>query len=167
MPALSSLFAHASSSLSPVDMFSSRRALTRFTGLLTQRRAIHPATKSSTVNDAEISHFSRLSSEWWDESGEFSFLHRMNPVRVQFIQEKLSEIARDDAPDDGAHIQPSSILKGLDVLDIGCGGGLLSEVRTGHPAFARSQLPTHVCHRAWPGLGPEPSGSMHPSPTLP
>ncbi|RXW18710.1 hypothetical protein EST38_g7142 [Candolleomyces aberdarensis] len=108
-------------------MHSSRRALTRFSGLLRQRRAIHAAAQASTVNDAEISHFSRLSSEWWDESGEFSFLHRMNPVRVQFIQEKLAEIARDEAPDGGADIQPGTILQGLDVLDIGCGGGLLSE----------------------------------------
>ncbi|KAJ2918615.1 hypothetical protein MD484_g1801, partial [Candolleomyces efflorescens] len=48
----------------------------------------------------------------------------MNPVRVQFIQEKLAEIARDEAPND---VQPGTVLKGLDVLDIGCGGGLLSE----------------------------------------
>ncbi|KAJ2936968.1 hypothetical protein H1R20_g150, partial [Candolleomyces eurysporus] len=113
--------------LAAMAMHSSRRALTRFSGLLRQRRAIHAAAQASTVNDAEISHFSRLSSEWWDESGEFSFLHRMNPVRVQFIQEKLAEIARDEAPDGGADIQPGTILKGLDVLDIGCGGGLLSE----------------------------------------
>jgi len=56
------------------------------------------------------------------------FLHRMNPTRVQFIQDKLVEIKRDEAVDDGESIQPGNVLKGLDVLDVGCGGGLLSEV---------------------------------------
>ena len=43
----------------------------------------------STVNQDEIAHFSRLSSLWWDERGEFGMLHKMNPVRMQFIREKL------------------------------------------------------------------------------
>ncbi|KAJ7035061.1 S-adenosyl-L-methionine-dependent methyltransferase [Mycena alexandri] len=77
------------------------------------RRALHT---SSSINPAEIAHFSRLSSQWWDEAGEFSFLHKMNP---------LLEVARDEQP---AFNEPaSSVLKGLDVLDVGCGGGLLSE----------------------------------------
>ncbi|TFK29638.1 ubiquinone biosynthesis O-methyltransferase [Coprinopsis marcescibilis] len=80
----------------------------------------------ATVNADEISHFSRLSAEWWDEQGEFAFLHRMNPVRVQFIQEKLAEIASDES-ESGAIVPPHSVLQGLDVLDVGCGGGLLSE----------------------------------------
>ncbi|KAF8659871.1 hypothetical protein AX16_001755 [Volvariella volvacea WC 439] len=81
----------------------------------------------STVNDAEIAHFSRLSAHWWDERGEFAFLHQMNPARVQFIKEKLLEIARDDAEADLPLPQRQNPLRGLDVLDIGCGGGLLSE----------------------------------------
>ncbi|KAF9474756.1 ubiquinone biosynthesis O-methyltransferase [Pholiota conissans] len=79
----------------------------------------------STVNDDEIAHFSKLSSEWWDEQGEFSFLHKMNPVRMQFIREKLVEVAQDEIPE--LEVQGGVILKGLDVLDVGCGGGLLSE----------------------------------------
>ncbi|TFK73752.1 ubiquinone biosynthesis O-methyltransferase [Pluteus cervinus] len=78
----------------------------------------------STVNNAEIAHFSKLSAHWWDEHGEFAFLHKMNPARVQFIQQKLKEIHHDDHPGTPA---PSNSLKGLDALDIGCGGGLLSE----------------------------------------
>ncbi|KAF5328893.1 hypothetical protein D9611_014261 [Ephemerocybe angulata] len=105
----------------------SRRALTRFAAQICQRRGLHAGATGATVNDAEISHFSRLSSEWWDEGGEFSFLHRMNPVRVRFIQEKLAEIARDEALDGGEITQAGSVLQGLDVLDVGCGGGLLSE----------------------------------------
>ena len=69
----------------------------------------------SSVNAAEIAHFSRLSSQWWDETGEFAFLHQMNPVRMQFIRQKICDEAE-------------TSLKGLDVLDVGCGGGLLSEV---------------------------------------
>jgi polyprenyldihydroxybenzoate methyltransferase/3-demethylubiquinol 3-O-methyltransferase len=53
-------------------------------------------------------------------------LHKMNPVRVQFIRQKLLEISRERH---GEHISPSEVLRGLDVLDVGCGGGLLSEVR--------------------------------------
>jgi 2-polyprenyl-6-hydroxyphenyl methylase/3-demethylubiquinone-9 3-methyltransferase len=50
----------------------------------------------------------------------------MNPVRMRFIREKLLEVARDEQP---AFNEPASasVLKGLDVLDVGCGGGLLSE----------------------------------------
>ncbi|KAF7312267.1 Ubiquinone biosynthesis O-methyltransferase, mitochondrial [Mycena indigotica] len=84
------------------------------------RRAVHSA---STVNPAEIAHFSRLSSQWWDEKGEFSFLHQMNPVRMRFIREKLLETARDQEP----LLEEGFGLRNLDVLDIGCGGGLLSE----------------------------------------
>lgn len=88
------------------------------------RRAFH---SSSSVNPAEIAHFSRLSSQWWDEAGEFGFLHQMNPVRMRFIREKLLEVARDEHPDPSGP-SPAGVLKGLDVLDVGCGGGLLSEV---------------------------------------
>ncbi|ESK96497.1 3-demethylubiquinone-9 3-methyltransferase [Moniliophthora roreri MCA 2997] len=82
--------------------------------------------RHSTVNAAEIAHFSRLSAHWWDERGEFSFLHQMNPVRMQFIREKFVEITRDESQNAINHSKPN-ILQGLDVLDVGCGGGLLSE----------------------------------------
>jgi len=86
------------------------------------KRSLHV---SSSINPSEIAHFSRLSSQWWDETGEFSFLHKMNPVRMQFIREKLLETARDERDED---LIPSfNALQGLDVLDVGCGGGLLSE----------------------------------------
>ncbi|KAH9941512.1 S-adenosyl-L-methionine-dependent methyltransferase [Amylocystis lapponica] len=78
----------------------------------------------STVNPDEIAHFSRLSSLWWDEQGEFHFLHRMNPVRMQFIRDKVLEIRREDGDET---FDESAALTGLDVLDVGCGGGLLSE----------------------------------------
>lgn len=51
----------------------------------------------------------------------------MNPVRMQFIREKLVEVVQDENPE--LDTQGGDILRGLDVLDVGCGGGLLSEVR--------------------------------------
>lgn len=90
---------------------------------------LHVLTKRclhSTVNADEIAHFSKLSSQWWDERGEFSILHRMNPIRVQYIVDKLREVEEDEEKL-GTHTG-GKILKGMDVLDVGCGGGLLSEV---------------------------------------
>ncbi|KAF9075329.1 3-demethylubiquinone-9 3-methyltransferase [Rhodocollybia butyracea] len=83
--------------------------------------------RSSTINANEIAHFSRLSAEWWNERGEFSFLHKMNPVRMQFIREKLIETAYDEQPEEKVNASKVRILEGLDILDVGCGGGLLSE----------------------------------------
>lgn len=77
----------------------------------------------STVNRDEVSHFSEYSAHWWNEHGEFRLLHSMNPVRMKFIRQKLVEAARDD----GAELDPTRVLKGFDILDLGCGGGLLSE----------------------------------------
>ena len=93
-------------------------------------RFLHTQSLSSSsqgsINQDEIAHFSKLASQWWDEQGEFSFLHKMNPVRMQFIVDKLLEVAYDEKYD--TELERSQVLKGLDVLDVGCGGGLLSEV---------------------------------------
>jgi polyprenyldihydroxybenzoate methyltransferase / 3-demethylubiquinol 3-O-methyltransferase len=102
-------------------------------GLRTSRiryHSLHTQSLSSSgqgsINHDEIAHFSKLSSQWWDEQGEFSLLHKMNPVRMQFIVDKLLEVAYDERCD--IELERSQVLKGLDVLDVGCGGGLLSEV---------------------------------------
>ncbi|KAH9970987.1 S-adenosyl-L-methionine-dependent methyltransferase [Lactifluus volemus] len=80
-------------------------------------------TPTSTVNDAEIAHFSRLSALWWDERGEFSLLHKMNAHRIRFIREKVLEVLR-AADHDGSSVamralepESSRVLEGLDVLD--------------------------------------------------
>ena len=50
---------------------------------------VDAAPSQSTINQHEIAHFSKLSALWWDEQGEFQMLHRMNPVRMKFIREKM------------------------------------------------------------------------------
>ncbi|OCH87387.1 ubiquinone biosynthesis O-methyltransferase [Obba rivulosa] len=83
----------------------------------------------SSVNPDEIAHFSRLSSLWWDERGEFGLLHKMNPVRMQFIRDKVLEMRREDEGELSAE-QEQRVLEGIDVVDVGCGGGLLCESLT-------------------------------------
>jgi 2-polyprenyl-6-hydroxyphenyl methylase / 3-demethylubiquinone-9 3-methyltransferase len=71
----------------------------------------------ATLDPAEVEKFSALAAEWWNPSGPFSALHRMNPVRLQYIRDLVTEHFCTSAP------RP---LEGLNVLDLGCGGGLVS-----------------------------------------
>ncbi len=74
----------------------------------------------STVDAAEVARFSALAAEWWNPRGKFGVLHKFNPVRLQFIRDQaLAHFGRS-----GREAKPFS---GLRLLDIGCGGGLLSE----------------------------------------
>lgn len=75
---------------------------------------------ASTVNPAEVERFSRMAAEWWDPKGKFKPLHRFNPVRLAILKRELCHRFGRDAKAMGA-------LDGLSVLDIGCGGGLVSE----------------------------------------
>jgi 2-polyprenyl-6-hydroxyphenyl methylase/3-demethylubiquinone-9 3-methyltransferase len=75
---------------------------------------------ASTVDDAEMAHFARLSGQWWDMRGPWATLHKFNPLRVGYIRDHVAEhFGRDPARLDS--------LAGLRILDIGCGGGVLSE----------------------------------------
>jgi 2-polyprenyl-6-hydroxyphenyl methylase/3-demethylubiquinone-9 3-methyltransferase len=124
-------------------------------GLRTPRiryRSLHTQSLSgsskSSINHDEVTHFSKLSSQWWDEQGEFSFLHKMNPVRMQFIMDKLLEVAYDEK--NSAELERSQVLKGLDVLDVGCGGGLLSEVCLFFSLFSPALVQIHCFFiRVW------------------
>ncbi len=75
--------------------------------------------KSSTINKKEIEKFSKMASEWWDPDGKFKPLHKFNPIRIEYIKNSIIE-----------HFKIKSStkpLKKINILDIGCGGGLLSE----------------------------------------
>src|ERR1700710_2062544 len=75
---------------------------------------------AASVDPAEIAKFSAMAAEWWDPNGKFAPLHKFNPVRLGFIrQEAAARFGRD-----GKSLRP---FEGLSLLDIGCGGGLLSE----------------------------------------
>ncbi|MEE9374859.1 MAG: bifunctional 2-polyprenyl-6-hydroxyphenol methylase/3-demethylubiquinol 3-O-methyltransferase UbiG [Rhizobiaceae bacterium] len=79
-----------------------------------------PIGENSTVDQSEIDHFSSLAQEWWNPTGKFKPLHKFNPVRLTYIREKLCQHFDRDP-------KSPNTLKGLRILDIGCGGGLLSE----------------------------------------
>jgi 2-polyprenyl-6-hydroxyphenyl methylase/3-demethylubiquinone-9 3-methyltransferase len=78
------------------------------------------AQHSSSIDPAEVERFSRIAAEWWDPKGKFAPLHKFNPTRLAFIRDQaLHRFGRD-----GRARRP---FEGLRLLDIGCGGGLLSE----------------------------------------
>lgn len=118
--------------------------------LHTPPRRLEEQPPFSTVNDAEIAHFSRLSALWWDERGEFALLHKMNAHRMRFIREKLLLEPVSSPPDAAVAAarasEPSRVLAGLDALDVGCGGGILSEAS---PSLCLS--PTTCTHGSGPG----------------
>jgi 2-polyprenyl-6-hydroxyphenyl methylase / 3-demethylubiquinone-9 3-methyltransferase len=74
----------------------------------------------STIDKREVEQFNGLKSEWWDPTGKMKPLHRINPVRLSYINEQIALNYRFDAIS-------SKPLLGLTILDIGCGGGLLCE----------------------------------------
>jgi 2-polyprenyl-6-hydroxyphenyl methylase/3-demethylubiquinone-9 3-methyltransferase len=82
--------------------------------------ASKPARAASTVDEAEVARFARLADTWWDPRGKMAVLHKFNPVRLGYIKDAACrQFKRDPKGLDS--------LKGLRMLDIGCGGGILSE----------------------------------------
>jgi len=78
------------------------------------------ATARSSIDAAEVERFSKIAAEWWDPKGKFAPLHKFNPTRLAFIRDQaLHRFGRDPAA--------RKPFEGLRLLDIGCGGGLLSE----------------------------------------
>ena len=67
-----------------------------------------------TVDSEEIAKFERMAHEWWEPEGKFKLLHQINPLRADYICTQLTGT-------------PQGLLTGLNMLDIGCGGGILSE----------------------------------------
>ena len=74
----------------------------------------------TTINKEEIQKFSNLADEWWDVKGKFKPLHMFNPIRIEYILEKLKNHFQLD-------VNKENYLSKLKILDIGCGGGLISE----------------------------------------
>src|SRR5262245_30764689 len=74
----------------------------------------------TTVDSADVERFSRIAEEWWDPLGKFAPLHRLNPVRIGYVRDRIAQHWQRDALS-GAPIE------GLSLIDIGCGGGLLCE----------------------------------------
>ena len=75
--------------------------------------------KSNTINKQEIEKFSKMATEWWNPEGKFKPLHKFNPIRIRYIKDNIIN-----------HLNIKSKnkpLNNLEILDIGCGGGLLSE----------------------------------------
>ena len=74
--------------------------------------------KTSTINKTEIGKFNKLSAEWWDPEGSFKPLHKFNPIRIKYIKDSIIQYF---------NIKSKNIpLKNINILDIGCGGGLIS-----------------------------------------
>ena len=75
--------------------------------------------KTNTINKEEIEKFSRIAEEWWDPEGKFKPLHKFNPIRISYIKDNIInsfKLKNKEKP-----------LENIKILDIGCGGGLLSE----------------------------------------
>ena len=75
--------------------------------------------KNSTINKKEIEKFSRMAEEWWDPSGKFKPLHKFNPIRIAYIRDNIIKTLKLK--------DKNKPLEKIKILDIGCGGGLLSE----------------------------------------
>ena len=78
--------------------------------------------KKINKND-EFDHFKELSNEWWDQKGKFKVLHQITPIRIEYIKNQI--IANNQSSK-----KYNKILNGLDILDLGCGGGLICEPLT-------------------------------------
>jgi 2-polyprenyl-6-hydroxyphenyl methylase/3-demethylubiquinone-9 3-methyltransferase len=108
-------------------------------------------TGAASIDPAEVAKFSAIAAEWWDPAGKFAPLHKFNPVRLAFIRaEAAAHFGRD-----ARSLRP---FEGLSLLDIGCGGGLLSEPMarlgfavTGADASERN-IGTARAHAAQSGL---------------
>ena len=96
-------------------------------------------SEATTIDTEELEKFTAMAAEWWDPKGKFRPLHKFNPVRLQYIKEKVCERFDRDFNDPNA-------FKGLRLLDIGCGGGLLSEpmARLGADVMGADAAPTNI-----------------------
>jgi 2-polyprenyl-6-hydroxyphenyl methylase / 3-demethylubiquinone-9 3-methyltransferase len=90
-----------------------------FKDMLTGSRTMTDAS-ATTIDQAEVDRFSAMAAEWWSPTGKFKPLHKFNPVRLAYIRDRVCE-------NFGRDPKSAKPFEGLRFLDIGCGGGLLSE----------------------------------------
>ena len=76
--------------------------------------------KTNTINKKEIEKFSRIAEEWWNPDGKFKPLHKFNPIRISYIKNNIINSFK-------LKNMEKKPLERVKILDIGCGGGLLSE----------------------------------------
>ena len=74
----------------------------------------------TTINKEEIQKFSKIANEWWDVNGKFKPLHKFNPIRIEYILDEISKHFK-------INTEKKNLLKNFEILDIGCGGGLIAE----------------------------------------
>ena len=94
---------------------------------------------TTTIDPAEVAKFEAMAAEWWDPNGKFKPLHLMNPCRLDYITSQIAaEFDRD--------LSAPQAFKGLRILDIGCGGGLLSEpmARLGATVVGADAAPRNI-----------------------
>jgi 2-polyprenyl-6-hydroxyphenyl methylase / 3-demethylubiquinone-9 3-methyltransferase len=93
----------------------------------------------ATVDAAEVRRFSRLAGEWWDPRGKMAVLHKFNPVRLAYIRDAACRQFGRDA-------RRPPCLKAIRILDIGCGGGILSEplARLGAEVVGADPSPNNI-----------------------
>ena len=97
------------------------------------------AQVNQTVDDAEIAKFEAMATEWWDPNGKFKPLHMLNPTRLDYITRQI-------AAEFGRDLTMPLPFAGLRLLDIGCGGGLLSEpmARLGAEVVGADAAPRNI-----------------------
>ncbi|HCN17395.1 MULTISPECIES: bifunctional 2-polyprenyl-6-hydroxyphenol methylase/3-demethylubiquinol 3-O-methyltransferase UbiG [Psychrobacter] len=84
-------------------------------------------TTAINVDPSEVEKFNKLADEWWSNTGAFATLHEINPLRLNWIEENVKRGYQHDNARQDVHKTATTGLTGKKVLDVGCGGGILSE----------------------------------------